>query len=111
MKKQVSVTDLISGIQDDLQIDTSLLTQDIRYEEVRSFLADKIDYLLKNNKQLLFASLYRIDVAEKDVRQAMGEKESALLLAELILRKLNDKIYWRNLYRNKTNNEENKSID
>jgi hypothetical protein len=102
MKKQADVTELINSIQNDLKIDTAMLSeQQIRYEELRSFLSEKIDHLLKNNKPLLYASLYRIDVAEKDVRKAMGEKDSALLLAELILRKLNDKIYWRNLYKNK----------
>jgi hypothetical protein len=68
---------------------------------LRDALAQRIAVMIRENRQLLYANLYRIDVAEKDVRRAMGEKESALLLAELILKKLREKLYWRNLYRNK----------
>jgi hypothetical protein len=54
---------------------------------------------LKENKTLLYAQLYRIDVAEKDVKIALENKNSEYLLAEFILQKLNEKLYWRNKYK------------
>lgn len=102
MKDNISITDLTASVQKDLNIETGLSSKEkITYEEVHSALSQKINQLLHENKQLLFASLYRIDVAEKDVRIALGSKNTADLLAEMILQKLSDKIYWRNKYKSK----------
>jgi hypothetical protein len=38
-------------------------------------------------------------VAEKDVKIALENKNSEYLLAEFILQKLNEKLYWRNKYK------------
>jgi hypothetical protein len=81
-------------------------TEKMTFEEVRNALALQIRQLLKENRQLLFASLYRIDVSEKDVREALENNDTAMVLAGLILNKLNEKLYWRNLYRSKNPDEE-----
>jgi hypothetical protein len=73
------------------------------YQELRSALAAFIKNLMNENKALLFASLYRIDVSEKDVRLALTQNIPEYLLAELILKKLQEKLYWRNKY--KTNDK------
>lgn len=102
-KPEPNPKELDEQLRAQLQIDTTglITADDFGYEALRDALAQRIAVMICENRQLLFATLYRIDVAEKDVRMAMGEKESALLLAELILKKLQEKLYWRNLYRNK----------
>lgn len=76
---------------------------DINYEDLRSHLALYLKTLMKENRTMLYACLYRIDVSENDVRMAMNQNLSEFILAELILKKLNEKLYWRNKY--KQNNE------
>lgn len=75
----------------------------IEYDDLRSALAAYIKSLMNENKAYLYASLYRIDVSEKDVRLALTQNIPEFLLAELILKKLKEKLYWRNKY--KTNDK------
>ncbi|MEY2799286.1 MAG: hypothetical protein RI934_274 [Bacteroidota bacterium] len=75
------------------------LKSEMNYEDLRIALAHYLAVLLKENRTLLYAQLYRIDVAEKDVKMALENKNSEYLLAELILQKLNEKLYWRNKYK------------
>ncbi len=72
---------------------------DINYEDLRSHLALYLKTLMKENRTLLYACLYRIDVKESDVKMAMSQNLSEFILAELILKKLNEKLYWRNKYK------------
>ncbi len=101
--QHIPIEQLKNQLSVDFEIPESALTAPLNdYEQVRSELANHIDHLLKTNRALLWASLYRIDVSEKDVRKAMSDKHSAMVLAELILQKLNEKLYWRNLYKDKS---------
>ena len=75
------------------------LKNEMNYEDLRIALAQYLAILLRENKTLLYAQLYRIDVAEKDVKIALENKNSEYLLAEFILQKLNEKLYWRNKYK------------
>ncbi len=79
------------------------IQDNIDYEVLRSALAAYIKSLMNENKAYLYASLYRIDVSEKDVRLALTQNIAEFLLAELILKKLQEKLYWRNKY--KTNDK------
>jgi hypothetical protein len=79
------------------------IQDNIDYEDLRSALAAYIKSLMNENKAYLYASLYRIDVSEKDVRLALTQNIPEFLLAELILKKLKEKLYWRNKY--KTNDK------
>ncbi len=79
------------------------LQDNIDYEDLRSALAAYIKSLMNENKAYLYASLYRIDVSEKDVRLALSQNIPEFLLAEMILKKLKEKLYWRNKY--KTNDK------
>ncbi len=81
----------------------SALQDNIDYEDLRSALAAYIKSLMNENKAYLYASLYRIDVSEKDVRLALTQNIPEFLLAEMILKKLKEKLYWRNKY--KTNDK------
>jgi hypothetical protein len=79
------------------------IQDNIDYEDLRSALAAYIKSLMNENKAYLYASLYRIDVSEKDVRLALTQNIPEFLLAEMILKKLKEKLYWRNKY--KTNDK------
>lgn len=79
------------------------LQDNLEYEDLRSALATYIKSLMNENKAYLYASLYRIDVSEKDVRLALTQNIPEFLLAEMILKKLKEKLYWRNKY--KTNDK------
>jgi hypothetical protein len=75
------------------------LKNNINYEDLRSHLALYLKTLMRENRAYLYASLYRIDVSENDVRMAMNQNMAEFILAELILKKLNEKLYWRNKYK------------
>lgn len=75
------------------------IQDNIDYEDLRSALAAYIKSLMNENKAYLYASLYRIDVSEKDVRLALTQNIPEFLLAEMILKKLKEKLYWRNKYK------------
>jgi len=77
------------------------LRSDLHYEDIRHALASHVAILMKENRDFLFAKLYRIDVSEKDVKMALTQNQSHYVLAELILRKLNEKLYWRKKYATK----------
>lgn len=81
----------------------ALQDNNMNYDDLRSALAAYIKSLMNENKAYLYASLYRIDVSEKDVRLALTQNIPEFLLAELILKKLKEKLYWRNKY--KTNDK------
>jgi hypothetical protein len=91
---------LINAVQENFG-DSSIpaLKNDLNYEDLRSFLALHLKTLMRENRAYLYASLYRIDVSENDVRMAMNQNMAEFILAELILKKLNEKLYWRNKYK------------
>ncbi len=100
MTNKEDLPELIEQVNSQFVKDTAIgLKNDMNYEDVRIALALYLKVLLKENRTLLFAQLYRIDVAEKDVRMAIENQNSEYLLAELILQKLNEKLYWRKKYK------------
>lgn len=91
---------LISAIHDNFgDYNIPAVKNDINYEDLRSHLALYLKTLMRENRAYLYASLYRIDVSENDVRMAMNQNMAEFILAELILKKLNEKLYWRNKYK------------
>ncbi len=61
---------------------------EITLEQVRQFLIEQISVLLDRNPALLMSILYRIDVAERDVMQALTASPPEAIpgkLAELML--------------------------
>jgi hypothetical protein len=79
------------------------IKDNIDYNDLRSAFAAYLKILMNENKAYLYASLYRIDVSEKDVRLALTQNIPEYILAEMILKKLKEKLYWRNKY--KTNDK------
>ena len=73
-------------------------------EDVRRFLIPKIASLLDRNPEMLMHILYRIDVAERDVKQVFGEsppKDIPAHLADLLIERQLLKLKIRRTYREK----------
>jgi hypothetical protein len=66
--------------------------------ELLNELSNAVLELLHKETHILFAYLYRIDVLEKDVKKAMNAQEPHTEIAILIIQKLKNRQYWRNLY-------------
>ena len=64
-----------------------------------------IEKMLATEPHKLFSYLYRIDVSEAKVKLGMDSDNPAEMLALLIVKKLKDKLYWRNKYKVKKDNE------
>ena len=71
-------------------------------EDVRAFLIDRINNLIKNNMGLLMSALYRIDVSEQAVNQIFATaspEQIASALADLIIERQIQKIRIRERYK------------
>lgn len=72
-------------------------------EKVLQWLTQYIDYLISNDFDALLLLLYRIDVSEEKVKSMLAENKgqhSGRVIAELILERQRQKLYWRNKFRN-----------
>jgi hypothetical protein len=97
---EISNEALINALRNNFSdTDIPALKNDLNYEDLRSHLALYLKNLMRENRPYLYASLYRIDVSESDVRMALNQNLAEFILAELILKKLNEKLYWRNKYK------------
>ncbi|NWF90358.1 MAG: hypothetical protein HXY50_12970 [Ignavibacteriaceae bacterium] len=70
--------------------------------DLRSYLAEKLKDLLENNFNLLVNTLYRIDVNEQKLNELFGSKNRTPIpeaLAELIIERQLQKIYFRKKYK------------
>ena len=73
-------------------------------EDVRRFLIPKITTLLDRNPEMLMHILYRVDVAERDVKQVFGAsspKDIPTHLADLLIERQLLKLKIRRAYREK----------
>ena len=73
-------------------------------EDVRRFLIPKITALLDRNPEMLMHILYRVDVAERDVKRVFGEsppKDIPAHLADLLIERQLLKLKIRRAYREK----------
>ena len=71
-------------------------------DDVRRFLVPRITRLLDRNPSLLLSLLYRIDVAERDVKRALAQTQPGALpgaLADLIIARQLQKVRTRRAYR------------
>ncbi|HRR07735.1 MAG TPA: hypothetical protein PLO56_03505 [Rhodothermales bacterium] len=70
-------------------------------ETLRNTLAVRISWLLTHRREELLGILYRIDVRESEVKRILtfaAIDEIPVLLAELILEKLREKLVYRKKY-------------
>jgi len=73
----------------------------ITESELEQLLANRVDYLLANQLEFFFATMYRLDVNEKRIRQALAanEGEAPLKIAQLIIQRQKEKQASREKYR------------
>lgn len=79
--------------------------QSIQKIDYANILAAKIDYLIANDFNGLFFILYRLDVNEKKVKEMIAQSGGltpGLTIANLILKRLEEKVYWRNKFKNQS---------
>lgn len=72
---------------------------ELNEEALVNLILPRVRELLKEEKHLLFAYLYRIDVSEDRVRNSIHSSDAAEKIAALIIHKLKEKLYWRNKYK------------
>ena len=71
---------------------------DEAYEQLKSWLAEKIAYLLANHFEYLLHIMYRIDVNEADFKAALNAGDSNEIpfkLADLVIQREITKAQWR----------------
>lgn len=72
------------------------------FEELKKYLAEKIAVMMDKNFDLLLSSLYRIDIDEKKITDLFSGSNRDYIpekLAEFVIARQMQKIYYRNLYR------------
>jgi len=73
------------------------------YQAVRNFLAERIHYLLEYNPEKMKYVLYRIDVSEQKVLEALANNpmsDAVMKIADLILQREIQKVTTRKQYAN-----------
>jgi hypothetical protein len=73
-----------------------------KLEEFRKYLTEKMKEMLDNNYNLLINTLYRIDISEKKLAELFSSKNKEFIpekLADLIIERQIEKIYFRKRYR------------
>lgn len=81
---------------------------DLKTIDYASIIAAKIDFLIANDFNGLLFILYRLDVDEVKVKEMIastGGITPGLTIANLILKRLEQKIYWRNKFKNQDKTE------
>jgi hypothetical protein len=77
--------------------------KDIRnINEFKKVLSDKIKVLLENKFDLLINLLYRIDIEDRKIEELFSKKDKENIpgsLAELIIERQLQKIYYRKIYK------------
>ena len=71
-------------------------------EEIKKFLISKISYLLDHDYDKLVNALYRIDLNELKLHELFsGSNRDSIpeVLADMILERQREKLYWRKKYR------------
>jgi hypothetical protein len=72
------------------------------FQALQEKIAAEVSYLLRNNPERLLNLMYRLDIDENKFRfiiQNGLEANIAQQLAELVLEREMQKVYWRNKYR------------
>ncbi|HUH74036.1 MAG TPA: hypothetical protein VLZ75_06465 [Chitinophagales bacterium] len=85
-----------------LQVDAVALKKIITLEELVAWLSQYVDQLISNDFDALLLLLYRIDVSEKKVKALLAKDNglnSAQIIAELIIKRQQQKIYWRSQFK------------
>lgn len=84
----------------DLSVDLQayILNEEILFSRLKKILAERIFYLMQNNRYLLMSILYRIDVREEKIKIASEKTfmdEAAEYLAEEVIKRQLEKLKYR----------------
>ena len=85
-----------------LQVDGVSLKKIISLEELVKWLSQYVDQLISNDFDALMLLLYRIDVSEEKVKSLLAKdngQNSAQIIADLIIKRQQQKIYWRSQFK------------
>jgi len=100
-------TELILNINKDLAID---LPEKISFDELHSKLSGHINYLIKNNFEVLVALLYKIDVSEDKLKGLLRNnpnEDAGNIIATLIIERQQQKIIFKKQFTNKSSGSSN----
>lgn len=98
-----SVSDINSLLSTTLNVDGQLLSNLNTEEDVLEWLSKYIDHLISTDFDALLLLLYRIDVSEERVKAMLAETkgvDSSRIIAQMIIERQKQKIYWRNKFKN-----------
>jgi hypothetical protein len=89
---------IISEISTSLEID---LTSKVSYEEIRSALSVRVNYLIIHDFNKLVTILYRIDINEKLLRTKLEteEKDAGAVIADMIIERQIQKLKTKQEFR------------
>lgn len=96
--------DTILSLNNSLEIE---LPEKISYDELRTKLADHINYLIGNNFQKLVSVLYRIDISEKKLKSLLKtntDVDAGALIADLLIERQLEKIKSRQQFSQRDKN-------
>lgn len=89
-----------------LDVENSLVSTYHSEEDLLNWLSSYIDDLVVHDFNGLLLLLYRIDVSESKVREVLevdqAKNYSSRILAEMILERQKQKLYWREKFKNHT---------
>ena len=73
--------------------------------QLELILAERVEYLLANQLEFFFAAMYRMDVEESKIHQALGDRniKPSLKIARLIIQRQKEKQASREKYRSDSN--------
>lgn len=92
--------DHIESLLQEIQPDLSLVKKESLYQQ----LIEGINYLLTNDFTKLVQLLYRVDVSEQKLKQLLHKqprKDSAVLIANLLIQRQEEKIRTRQSFRSR----------
>ena len=94
--------ELTAVLQQEFDLDSS---QEISEEELTSLLAEQIAYMLENRLEFLLSLMYRMDVAERKVNEALSPASTVpphLALAKLVIARQKERLFTKKHYGNKS---------
>ncbi len=80
------------------------LSEGISESELETMLAERVEFLLANQLEFFFATMYRMDVSEPKIQEALDaqDEKPSLIIARLIIQRQKEKQASRMKYRSES---------
>lgn len=101
-KEDNYIVETLNSCFGDLKLPENNNLQQINYADI---VAAKIDYLIANDFNGLLFMLYRLDVDEAKVKEMIAQSGGltpGLTIANLVLKRLEEKVYWRKKFKSQS---------